>query len=170
MTTANQLEKIDANANGHVVKMSNPSMPEWFQAGGKDGFLTTIDIMSDSGYELANRAAILKDKRLIDMMGEYIKVKAFVANPYEGDDEETGEPVKGAVRIALILDDNTIAVTYSFGVRQSLALAIGRNGMRVWEPPLHFKVSSTPAKVGQKVILLPVFDKPESPLIAKGKK
>lgn len=169
MSTENTLEKIQKETPGNVVKMSGPGLPAWFQAGGENGFLTTIDIMSDEGYALANRAAVLADKKLMHIAGEYIKVKAYVAHPWEGEDDETGETVKGAVRIALILADDTIVDTYSFGVRQSLSLAIGRHGNRVWDPPLHFKVSSTPAKKGQKVILLPVFDKPETQQKGKAK-
>jgi hypothetical protein len=128
------------------------SLPEWLSAKGGPTFLTTIPISQSKGFALANRASVAKDRRIVDEVNMVIAIRDFFLSPYDGVDEDTGEPVSG-VRIALIDSEGLVHVTYSAGIRRSLLLLMSRFGSRTWDPPVKVKIASTPAKVGVQLYL-----------------
>lgn len=149
------IDKTVKQPESSLTQITPIGLPDWFSPGGGQGFLTTIDMLSDEGFMLANRAALTKDARLIDHVNQEIEIVHWLASPYDGIDEDTGEQVQ-SVRIAIIDPAGKVYVTYAGGVRRSLVLLAGRYGLKPWEPPVRVRVATTPAKVGQMLVLLPV--------------
>lgn len=152
-----------------AVAIVPEGLPEWLVPGGGQAYVTTIPSDTDEGYELTFRAALGKDKRLVDAVGQEIAVRYWMASPWDGVDEDTGEELTG-VRVALVDDAGQVWVSYSVGVRRSLLLLTGKYGLKPWEPPVLVKVATAPAKVGQLLYLLPVPAKEGRPFGKPGGK
>lgn len=149
------IDKTTPQPSSSLSTITPIGLPDWFSPGGGSGFLTTIDMTTDEDFALASRAALTKDARLIDQVGQELEIVHWLASPYDGVDEDTGEQVSG-VRIAVITPEGKVYVTYAGGVKRSLILLAGRYGLKPWVPPVRVRVATTPAKVGQSLVLLPV--------------
>jgi|SRR5271166_222188 len=127
-----------ARPKGTALSVQIPArMPEWLiPKGGDQPVLTTLDITSDAGFALVNRATLMMDAKLVQEVNLTINVAHVVLTPYEGEDDDTGEE-KSSVRIALIDTDGLVHTTYSSGVRQSVINLLKRGK---W--PVKVKVGS----------------------------